>query len=111
MLSILLDKHAHKKGVLERIENKVLLIRLFLKSEWTGFFFCVPWLKKVFPIWYESIGCRIGKITKLHHILHKGKKLMKQTNLTNINNKNKYLSFITKKNPDFSSQTHITQIM
>lgn len=24
---------------------------------------------------------------------------MKQTNLTNINNKNKYLSFITKKNP------------
>lgn len=63
MLSILLDKHAHKKGVLERIENKVLLIRLFLKSEWTGFFFCVPWLKKVFPIWYESISCRIGKIT------------------------------------------------
>lgn len=38
---------------------------------------------------------------------------MKQTNLTNINNKNKYLSFITKKKkkPDFSSQTHITQIM
>lgn len=27
---------------------------------------------------------------------------MKQTNLTNINNKNKYLSFITKKTPPIS---------